>query len=69
MLLIVDGKLIAVGVLDILPKCLSSVYLFYDPDYAHLALGKVSALREIALVLQLQRKAGFHECQWYYLGG
>ncbi|CEH14884.1 Arginyl-tRNA-protein transferase [Ceraceosorus bombacis] len=63
-----NDKLIAVGVLDLLPTCLSSVYLFYDPDYAHLELGKVSALREIALVLQLQRKAGLGECQWYYLG-
>ncbi|PWN42069.1 hypothetical protein IE81DRAFT_323894 [Ceraceosorus guamensis] len=63
-----NDKLVAVGVLDLLPSCLSSVYLFYDPDYAHLELGKVSALREIALVLQLQRKAGLGECQWYYLG-
>jgi arginine-tRNA-protein transferase len=35
----IDGKLIAVGVIDILPICLSSVYLFYDPDYAFLSLG------------------------------
>lgn len=26
-----DDKLIAVGVIDILPKCVSSVYFFYDP--------------------------------------
>jgi arginyl-tRNA--protein-N-Asp/Glu arginylyltransferase len=30
-----------VGVVDILPSCLSSVYCFYDPDYRGLSLGKV----------------------------
>lgn len=39
------GKLIAVGVIDILPRCVSSVYLFYDPDYSFLSLGVYSALR------------------------
>ncbi|XWS56707.1 hypothetical protein CRYUN_Cryun09bG0108800 [Craigia yunnanensis] len=29
---IIDGKLVAVGVIDILPRCLSSKYLFWDPD-------------------------------------
>ncbi|CAN0544511.1 unnamed protein product, partial [Ectocarpus sp. 8 AP-2014] len=42
----IDGKLIAVGVVDVLPKCLSSVYCFYDPDYRALALGKLTALKE-----------------------
>ena len=37
----------AVGVLDILPSGVSSVYLFYDPDMKHLVLGKYSALCEI----------------------
>ena len=40
-----DGKLIAVGVIDILPKCVSSVYLYYDPDYSYMSLGTYSALR------------------------
>lgn len=54
-----DGvKLIAVGVIDLLPRCLSSVYLFYDPDYAFLNLGTYSALREIAFVRQLARSYG-----------
>lgn len=39
-----DGELIAVGVVDILPKCVSSVYLFYDPNYSHLSLGTYGAL-------------------------
>ena len=40
-----DEKLIAVGVIDILPRCVSSVYFFYDPDYGHLSLGTYASLR------------------------
>ena len=39
------GKLIAVGVIDILPNALSSVYAYYDPDMPHLSLGTYTALR------------------------
>ena len=42
---ILDGKIIAVGVIDILPSCISSVYLYYDPEYSFLSLGTYSALR------------------------
>ena len=42
-----DDKLIAVGVIDLLPTGVSSVYCFYDPDYSHLSLGKYTALSEI----------------------
>lgn len=37
--------MIAVGVIDLLPSCLSSVYFFYDPDYSFLSLGTYAALR------------------------
>ncbi|CAG2164797.1 unnamed protein product, partial [Oppiella nova] len=40
-----DNKLIAVGVIDVLPYCVSSVYLYYDPEYDFLSLGTYSALR------------------------
>ena len=30
---LVDGKIVIVGVVDILPGCVSSVYLYYDPDW------------------------------------
>ncbi|XP_010423441.1 PREDICTED: arginyl-tRNA--protein transferase 1-like isoform X4 [Camelina sativa] len=62
----VDGRLIAVGVVDILPKCLSSVYLFWDPDYAFLSLGKYSAMQEINWVKENQ--AHCPSVQYYYLG-
>ncbi|XP_047668361.1 arginyl-tRNA--protein transferase 1 isoform X10 [Tachysurus fulvidraco] len=40
-----DGRIVAVGVIDILPNCVSSVYLYYHPDFAFLSLGSYSALR------------------------
>lgn len=46
--LINDRYLMAVGVVDILPNCLSSVYSFYDPELSSvLNLGKLTALYEI----------------------
>jgi len=45
-----DGRLIAVGVVDVLPACLSSKYLFREPELGALGLGKWTALREIEWV-------------------
>ncbi|KAJ3299355.1 Arginyl-tRNA--protein transferase 1 [Borealophlyctis nickersoniae] len=61
-----DGKLIAVGVIDILPLCVSSVYFMYDPDYGFLSLGVYSALREIAFTKLLHN--GLPELKYYYMG-
>lgn len=63
---IIDGQLVAVGVVDILPRCLSSKYLFWDPDYAFLSLGKYSALQEIDWVKENQIHCP--SLQYYYLG-
>ncbi|KAK8926463.1 Arginyl-tRNA--protein transferase 1 [Platanthera zijinensis] len=63
---VIDDKLVAVGVIDILPRCLSSKYLFWDPDLSFLSLGKYSALQEINWV-----KDSHEQCtslQYYYLG-
>lgn len=57
----IDNKLVAVGVLDLLPTGLSSVYFFYDPDYRDLVLGKVCALKEIEF-------AAAQGLEYYYLG-
>ena len=57
----INGELVAVSVLDILPSGLSSVYAFYDPDKRHLALGKYTALKEIDLCRALNLK-------YYYMG-
>ncbi|XP_074151868.1 arginyl-tRNA--protein transferase 1 isoform X9 [Sminthopsis crassicaudata] len=61
-----DGKIIAVGVIDVLPYCVSSVYLYYDPDYAFLSLGVYSALREIAFTRELHEKTS--QLSYYYMG-
>uniref|UniRef100_A0AAQ6IDF6 Arginyl-tRNA--protein transferase 1 n=1 Tax=Anabas testudineus TaxID=64144 RepID=A0AAQ6IDF6_ANATE len=61
-----DGRIVAVGVIDILPNCVSSVYLYYHPDFASLSLGSYSALREIAFTRQLQKQSP--KLCYYYLG-
>lgn len=63
----IDGKLVAVGVLDFTPHVASSVYFFYDPDYKFLNLGVVGALREIEYINNIREKysPGF---EYYYLG-
>ena len=43
----IDGKIVAVGIVDILPTCLSSVYLYYDTDYQFLDLGVLTSILEI----------------------
>ena len=62
-----DGALIAVGVVDLLPHCFSSVYAFYDPILSSsLELGKYTALREIEWI---RRACQFRpELHFYYLG-
>jgi arginyl-tRNA--protein-N-Asp/Glu arginylyltransferase len=48
-----DGVLVAVSVLDILPTRIASVYFFYDPSFRYLELGKLSALVEIWLAREI----------------
>eukprot|EP00814_Leptocylindrus_danicus_P006882 CAMPEP_0116039698 /NCGR_PEP_ID=MMETSP0321-20121206/23792_1 /TAXON_ID=163516 /ORGANISM="Leptocylindrus danicus var. danicus, Strain B650" /LENGTH=844 /DNA_ID=CAMNT_0003519119 /DNA_START=247 /DNA_END=2781 /DNA_ORIENTATION=+ len=66
----IDGALIAVGVIDVLPTGISSVYSFYDPELSggtlNLNLGKFTALREIEWV----RRASKYRpnLKYYYLG-
>jgi len=63
----VDGELVAMGVIDILPYCVSSVYFIYSPSWAWASLGKLSALREIALVKEM-RAYGASSMQYQYMG-
>lgn len=63
----VDGKLVGISVIDILPLCVSSVYFIWDPDYAWASLGKLSALREVALARDI-RAAGAERMGWVYMG-
>ncbi|KAI4702198.1 hypothetical protein J4E81_002560 [Alternaria sp. BMP 2799] len=56
-----DGRLIAMGILDLLPHCVSGVYLLYHSDFEQWQFGKLSALREASLALE----GGY---QYYYMG-
>lgn len=58
--------LIAVGVIDILPRGLSSVYLFYDPSYSFLSLGTYTALQEVLLTREILRS--YLPFKDYYMG-
>ena len=51
----IDGKIVAVGIIDILPTTLSSVYLYYDTDYKFLDLGVLTA------VLEIEYAKSFHD--------
>ena len=66
-----DGRLIMVGVIDILPNALSSKYLYYDTDYEFLTLGTFSALSELVLVRKLHASnPNFrYYCMGYYVHG
>ncbi|KAK0674682.1 putative Arginyl-tRNA--protein transferase [Cercophora samala] len=57
----IDGKLVAVGVLDLLPNAVSAVYFMYHESIHALNPGKLGAMREIALA----REAGY---KWWYPG-
>ena len=57
----IDGKLVAVGVLDLLPQCVSAVYFMYHESVQQYSFGKIGALREIALAKELDYK-------WWYAG-
>ncbi|XP_020797775.1 arginyl-tRNA--protein transferase 1 isoform X1 [Drosophila serrata] len=61
-----DDQLIAVGVIDILPACISSVYFFYDPDYSFLSLGTYGSLRELDLVQTIAESVP--ALKYYYMG-
>jgi arginine-tRNA-protein transferase len=56
-----SGRLLGVGICDVTPLGLSSVYFYFDPDVAHRGLGTFGALYEI----EYARSIGL---PYYYLG-
>lgn len=56
-----SGELVGVGVQDIVPSGMISVYFYYDPAYKQWSLGRASALYEI----QLCQQQGY---SFYYMG-
>ncbi|XP_067946498.1 arginyl-tRNA--protein transferase 1-like [Watersipora subatra] len=63
---LLDGQIIAVEVMDVLPECISSKYFFYDPTYDFLTLGTYSTFRSIYLIQQLHKSLSSLK---YYLMG
>jgi len=57
----VDDKLVGVDLVDFFTDGLSSIYFFYDPDYAHLSLGRFSMYQQIYI-------AQINKLPWIYLG-
>ena len=51
----IDGKLVAMGVVDITKTVLNSQYFIYDPDYSFLCMGVVGAIHEIEFMKMVQR--------------
>jgi len=60
-LYIKDDRLIGVDLIDVLDDGISSIYFYYDPDYANLSLGTFSLLYQIQLAQVLN-------LPWIYLG-
>ncbi len=56
-----DKKLIGVDLIDYLDDGISSIYFYYDPDYANYSLGVFSMLKEIEFAKK-------RELDWIYLG-
>lgn len=56
-----DGRLIAMAVLDLLPHAVSGVYFIYHSDFEKWSFGKLSAVREATLALE-------QNYQYYYMG-
>lgn len=56
-----DGRLVAIGVLDLLPNAVSAVYFIYHEDLHAWSPGKLSALRETALAIE-------QGCRYYMMG-
>ena len=50
----IDGRIIAVTVIDIFPNYLNSLYCYYDTDFSFLDLGVVTAIREIEYAKSFQ---------------
>lgn len=63
---ILDGKIIAVGVITLIPNALVTEYFYYHPDYRFLTLGIYSAINEICFMNELHQMDNRH--RRYYLG-
>lgn len=56
-----SGVLVAVGIIDVVPHGLSTVYFYWDPSLRDLSIGTYSALYELGLCRRWEKR-------YYYLG-
>ena len=56
-----NGRLVGLGLVDMPPNTMSSIYFFHHPDYRENALGTFSILQELAEARSTNR-------QWLYMG-
>ncbi|MFT7860386.1 MAG: arginyltransferase [Sulfurimonas sp.] len=56
-----ENKLVGVDLIDILDDGISSIYFYYDPDFANYSLGRLSLYKEIEFAKENGKK-------WIYLG-
>ena len=64
-----DGKLVAVGIIDVIPRGMVSIYMWYDvnKETAKYSFGVYSALKEIEMVISMSEKNP--KMEYYYLQG
>ena len=56
-----ENRLIGVDLIDILEDGISSIYFYYDPEFSHFSLGKLSLYNQIKYAQNSHKK-------WIYLG-
>ncbi len=63
----INGKLVAVSVIDILKETLVSCYCLYDPEFSFLSLGVLTAIREFEYMRFLKQNY-LPTLKYYQLG-
>ena len=65
----IDGKLVAVGIIDICPRStLNSAYFMWHPHFKFLNLGTVGAIIEMEYMRLLRAHFNMPSLKWYHLG-
>lgn len=65
----IDGRLAAVGVIDICPtQTFNSAYFMWDPDFKFLNMGTIGAIIELEYMKMLRLKYKLPNLKWYFLG-
>lgn len=59
----INGKLVGVGVVDVCPSIICSLYFFYDPVLKPLSFGKISVVKEIQLFQLLRNMSQLNKNQ------